>query len=139
MKILMKKRFSLQIEVKFCWKKVEKIEIFERNHGALKKRLISYRDGLGKKDSKQINKINFGKNFIWCWLVRLNQQFIHEQFRLLIKNKKFLKSFFHINSIFVSKKAMIKDDIMNKSRVYFKPKSNVPAFLVKTYDILEVL
>lgn len=32
---------------------------------------------------------------------------------------------------------MIKDDIMNKSRVYFKPKSNVPAFLVKTYDILE--
>lgn len=27
---------------------------------------------------------------------------------------------------------------MNKSRSYFKPKSNVPAFLVKTYDILEV-
>jgi len=32
---------------------------------------------------------------------------------------------------------MIKDDLINKSRVYFKPKSNVPAFLVKTFDILE--
>jgi hypothetical protein len=36
---------------------------------------------------------------------------------------------------------MIKNEMMNnnlnKSRLYFKPKSNVPAFLVKTYDILE--
>jgi len=33
---------------------------------------------------------------------------------------------------------MLKNELINKSRVYFKPKSNVPAFLVKTYDILEV-
>jgi hypothetical protein len=32
---------------------------------------------------------------------------------------------------------MIKNEFMNKSRVFFKPKSNIPAFLIKTYDILE--
>jgi len=31
----------------------------------------------------------------------------------------------------------LKNDNMNKARVYFKPKSNIPAFLIKTYDILE--
>jgi len=32
---------------------------------------------------------------------------------------------------------MLKSDMMNKSRMFFKPKSNIPAFLVKTYDIID--
>jgi len=32
---------------------------------------------------------------------------------------------------------MIKNELYNKNHIYFKPKSNVPAFLVKTYDILD--